>query len=135
MYVQQTTMMHHSLFSIACNAKTDEELFKSVEKCFLYLNRYDHELLNLFNVKCFDFNKQFTGYVQYMSNHLNKRRFESIPYIKRETNDPRHRDQECIWNNPTVSEKVDQYLLDMVPYYQFCDRCMGSEHEIPLPID
>jgi len=115
---------------IACDAKTDEELFASVKKCFLYLNRYDHQLLEGFDVKCFSFQNQFTNYIDHMSTILSHRRFESTPYVKRETNDVRNKEEECIWHNPEVREKVDKFLLEKVPYYQFCDRCMGSENEI-----
>ena len=37
---------------------------------------------------------------------------------------------ECIWEKPDLLEKTNAYLLDHVPYYQFCDACMGSEQEI-----
>lgn len=124
--------IHHPKRKIACDAKTDEELFESVNNCFLFLNRYDHELLNHFDVKCFDFDNQFTTYVQYMSGVLNGRRYESEPYVKRETNEPRNRADECIWSNPSVLEKVDKYLLDTVPYYQFCNNCLGSSNQIAL---
>ncbi|KAL7517483.1 hypothetical protein ACHAWX_002402 [Stephanocyclus meneghinianus] len=117
---------------LSCNATTDEELFKSVNKCLLQLDRYDHELLKHFEVKCFDFDKQFTGYVHYMSGILNRRRFESEPFIKRETNDARNKTEECIWNNPLVLEKVDRYLLNTIPYYQFCNNCTGSKNELVL---
>ncbi|KAL7492199.1 hypothetical protein ACHAWT_001446 [Skeletonema menzelii] len=115
---------------IACNAKTDEELFNSVKQCFLYLDRYDHAMLEQFDVKCFSFHNQFTNYIDHMSTILSHRRFESTPYVKRETNDVRNKEDECIWSNPEVMAKVDKFLLDTVPYYQFCDRCMGSEKEI-----
>ena len=47
-----------------------------------------------------------------------------------ETNEERNKEDECIWYNDEVRAKVDKYLLEKVPYYQFCDRCMGSENEI-----
>ena len=119
---------------LACDATTDQELFQSVNNCFLHLRRFDHELLKYFDVKCFDFDKQFDGYVQYMSNVLSIRRFVSEPLAKRESNDSRNKTQECIWNNPVVLEKVDQYLINSVPYYQFCNSCMGSQHEIVLSV-
>ena len=115
---------------IACDAKTDEELFDSVKKCFLYLDRYNHALLEQFDVKCFSFHNQFTNYIDHMSTILSHRRFESNPYVKRETNDVRNKEEECIWYNPMVREKVDKFLLDKIPYYQFCESCMGSENEI-----
>ena len=115
---------------IACDAQTDEELFDSVTECLLYVDRYDHELLEQFDVKCFSFQTQFTKYIDYLSPILSHRRFESTPYIKRETNDPRNKEEECIWHNKEVLEKVDKFLLDTVPYFQFCDRCIGSKDEI-----
>ncbi len=115
---------------IACDAKTDEALFASVNKCFLYLNRYNHGLNSHFDVKCFDFRNQFTTYIDHMSTILNHRRFESTPYVKRETNGERNKEDECIWYNDEVRAKVDKYLLEKIQYYQFCDRCMGSENEI-----
>lgn len=115
---------------IACNAKTDDELFASVRKCFLALQRYNHALMEGFDVKCFDFKNQFTTYIDYMSEILSHRRFVSEPYINRETNDPRNKEKECIWYNPVVKEKVNKFLLENVQYYQFCDKCMGSENEI-----
>jgi len=115
---------------IACNAKTDEELIESVKKCFFNMERYDHGLLNHFDVKCFDFKKQFTEYPKYMSGILRKRRFQSTPYVKKDTNLPRNKTDECIWENVTVLEKVEKYLLETFPYYQFCNTCMGSKNEI-----
>ena len=119
--------------ALACDAATDEELFQSIKNCFLFLDRFDHEVMKYFNVKCFDFNKQFDGYVQYMARILSRRRFVSEPLARREANDPRDKSQECIWDNPRVMEKVHEYLKNNVPYYQFCDSCMGSERELTLP--
>ena len=41
----------------------------------------------------------------------------------------------CImfWNR-VVLEKIDKYLLETVPYYQFCNDCMGSENEITATV-
>ena len=121
--------------NIACDAKTDEELFKSVKECFVFLlDRYDHALLKHFDVRCFDFKKQFNNYTSYMSGILQKRRFQSTPYVKRDTNRPRNKANECIWENRAVLEKIDKYLLETVPYYQFCNDCMGSENEITATV-
>ena len=42
----------------------------------------------------------------------------------------RNKEEECIWYNDEVRAKVDKFLLEEIPYYQLCDRCMGSENEI-----
>ena len=123
---------NHNDMKIACDAKTDEELINSVKRCELHLDRYGHDLQKHFDVRCYDFQKQFTDYTEYMSGILQKRRFQSLPYVKRETNAPRNQTNECIWGNATVLEKVEKYLLDTVPYYQFCDKCIGSENEITM---
>jgi hypothetical protein len=49
-----------------CDAPSDEDFFKSVDKCFTFLtDRYQHDLKDHFEVKCSDFKKQFTTYTQY----------------------------------------------------------------------
>ena len=123
---------NHRGEKFACDAKTDEELFESVKQCYVFLGRYAHQLQEHFDVRCFDFKTQFTDYPEYMAGILQTRRFQSTPYVKRETNSPRNQANECIWGNATVLEKVEKYLLETVPYYQFCDKCMGSENEITL---
>lgn len=110
----------------------DHELYSAVDSCFAYMNRYSDELLHLKNihVKCYDFKKQYTSYIDYMDQRLQRRRLESKPYKRRETNLPRRKDRECIWSRPDVYHKVDQYLLEQVPYYAFCQKCLGSEDDI-----
>jgi hypothetical protein len=118
-------------WSLDCDV-SDEELYDSINrKCFSYLKRrFNHRLENHFDVKCFDFKNEFTSYIEYMSGKLQTRRLVSAPYIKRETNKSRNKTKECIWERPDLLEKVNAYLLDKVPYYQFCDACMGSKNEI-----
>jgi hypothetical protein len=124
------SMCNHKREKITCDAKTEEELIESVRKCVLGLGRYNHDMLKHFDVKCFDFKKQFTEYTKYMSGILQKRRFQSTHVVKKETNLPRSKTDECIWENVTVLEKVEKYLLETFPYYQFCNICMGSKNEI-----
>lgn len=122
---------------IDCDAD-DPDLFRAVQACHLNakkkqsINRYSDNILNFENiqVKCYDFKKQFTSYMDYMSVYLQPRRLESKPYKLRETNLPRNKSEECIWSRPDVYHKVDQYLLSQYPYYSFCERCLGSENDI-----
>ena len=116
---------------LACDASSDEEFFESVEECFTNLKgRYHHNMGKHFDIKYIDFKKQFTTYTQYMSDKLQPRRLESTPFVKRETNRPRNKTNEYIWERPDLLEKTNAYLLENVPYYEFCDTCMGSENEI-----
>ena len=116
---------------LACDAATDEEFFASVRSCFVYLGvRYNQDLEKHFDVKCYAYKNQFTGYVDYLSENLVKRRFEAGEYVRRETNDPRDKESECIWKRPDLLEKTRKYLLEHVDYYRFCDKCLGTEDEI-----
>ena len=113
---------------------TDEQLYEAVEECYAGVaNRYRHELKNHFspnNVKCFDFKNLFTSYKDYITPKLQPRRFVSQPYAPKLSNYPRNKSQECIWQYPGLQEKVRSYLLQTVPYYEFCNECIGSENEI-----
>ena len=122
---------------LACDAATEEEYFKSVRHCFVLLDeRFNHDLENHFDVKCYAFKNQFTGYVNYLSTFLEDKRYDaSDEYVQRETNDPRNRDSECIWKRPDLLEKTRKYLIENVDYYRFCDRCLGTENEIGSSTD
>ena len=114
-----------------CDAATDEEYFASVRSCFVYLkDRYNHALEKHFDMKCYDFKNQFGGYMDYLSEKLEDRRYETEEYIRRETNDPRDKESECIWKRPDLLEKTRDYLINNVDYYEFCDKCLGTENEI-----
>lgn len=121
-----------------CDATSEEELIKSIRKGLIFRgnhdpkhpDRFDSELLEQFDVKCFDFKDQFGPYLKYMSQYLQKRRFESGPYIQRETNRHRDKDSECVWKNPAIKKRVNDYLVKNVDYYKFCNECIGSENQI-----
>ncbi|KAL9178442.1 hypothetical protein ACHAXT_003772 [Thalassiosira profunda] len=116
--------------ALRCAGLSDEQFFRAIDSCTLGLNRFHSDLLNHFTVKCFDFRQQFTKYIDHMARILQRRRFESTPYIKRETNDTRNKANECIWNNEEAYAKAEAYLISKYDYYQFCDMCMGSVDEI-----
>jgi len=118
---------------LACDAATDEEYFKSVHDCLIMLDRrFNNELENHFDVKCYAFNNQFTGYVNYLSTFLGKRFITAEEIVQRHTNYPRDRDSECIWKRPDLLEKTRKYLVESVSYYRFCDKCLGTENEIGI---
>lgn len=118
---------------LKCDAATDEEYFQSVRDCFVFVHeRFNNELTKHFNVQCYDFKQQFTGYIDYMSTKLEDRRYQTDAYIQRETNAPRDKESECIWKRPDLMEKTRQYLINNVDYYGFCDKCLGSEDELTV---
>lgn len=119
-------------YSLDCAITSDEDFFRTIEEeCFTFVHqRYQHELQDHFDVKCFDVKKQFTTYARHMSQYLERKRFESVPFIPRLSNRPRNRTKECIWSRPDLREKLEKYLLENVPYYQFCEDCMGSDNDL-----
>ena len=121
---------------INCDASSDEEFLESVRDCVtlpsgVFLKkRFSFKYHGAFNLKCYDFKKQFTEYLEYMSSKLQKRRFESSPYIRREANKPRDKENDCIWYRPNLMKKARRYLLENFEYYQFCNTCLGSENDL-----
>lgn len=121
---------NHMWYVIDCEADNDQDFYESIESCYLYLGRYSHQLRDHFDVKCFDFHKEFTTYIDLMSNHLQERRFVSEPFIQRETNRKRNKEMECIWGRQDLIDKTRKYLLENIEYYQFCNECIGSEDDL-----
>ena len=119
-------------YSLDCAITSDEDFFRTIEEnCFTFVHqRYQHELKDHFDVKCFDVKKQFTTYAGHMSQHLERKRFQSVPFIPRLSNRPRNRTKECIWSRPDLREKLEKYLSENVPYYQFCEDCMGTDNDL-----
>ena len=113
-----------------CSLSTNEYL-KSVQGCFIQLNRFKSSLQNNFEIKCFNFKEQFTTYIDYMGERLQDRRFQSEPYIKRETNRLRNKTKECLLQRPDLMDITRELLLKF-DYYKFCDSCTGSKNDITL---
>jgi len=114
----------------------DEELFPFLAKCVRSVQtqaRFQNVVLEDFpdGVKCYDYHKQFTTYIDYMSERLQPRRMVSEPYIQRHTNKPRTPD-ECLLKDPEMMEKIRTWLLENYDYYSFCDSCLGSENDLLL---
>lgn len=118
---------------LKCDASSDEEFFRSIDDCVIDMNlRFDTALLDKCDVHCFDFNNQFTTYVEYMADKLQPRRLVSSPFERRYSDTPRNKTEECIWVSPKLMEKAEMYLLETFNYYQFCGSCIGSEKEIRM---
>jgi len=116
----------------AANCDTDqlEVFFNSIDKCIIGENRFDMGLIDIFDVKCYDVNQQFTTYHQYMSGRLEHRQIQSLPYIRQDTNSARNKEDECIWKRPDLVKKAEEHLVEKYDYYRFCQACMDSENDI-----
>jgi hypothetical protein len=102
-----------------------------VDKCLLFIDRrYSKQLEKSKQVKCFDYRFSFTKYLDYMSEKLQRRRIEA-EYYHRETNQPRQKENECIWKKPPGFRRaIERYLIQKYDYYDFCQRCMGSSNDL-----
>jgi hypothetical protein len=91
------------------------------------------------NLKCFQ-PFPMESYINYMGNHLRKRKIESQYYI-RSTNKQRNKNDECLLSSNDKYATNIQYLnevrqllmkIDTDGYYKFCDNCLGTQNELPL---
>jgi hypothetical protein len=124
---------NHKHRTFDCNAakKNDEDLIQAIQACTLALGRFTPDFKKNFkDVKCYDFEKQFTVYTDHMKSILQERKYEPEKYISRHTNEDRDKEHECIWSKPELLEKTRNYLVKNVPYYSFCDACLGSEDDL-----
>ncbi|KAL7548608.1 hypothetical protein ACHAWF_011880 [Thalassiosira exigua] len=112
-------------------SESEEELKRSIDKCIVFISlRFSLELAEHFDVKCYDYEKQFTTYMDLMSQRLQPRRLVSSPYVPRESNKGRNKDEECIWYDEVAFERANRHLLETYDYYKFCNACMGSQNEL-----
>lgn len=111
-----------------------ENMEQQIKSCvFEELIRFSIDLANTTNIdlKCYNYNKTFPNYIQYMATKLQRKRIES-EYVFRATNKDRAKEQECIWGDADLQAAVRTYLLSNYDYYGFCDTCIGSKSELPL---
>ena len=110
--------------------KFDERINdKFLEKVY-YSNKTDID--SRLHLKCFH-NYPIESYINYMGQFLRPRRIPVEEYWPRDTNKPRDKTKECIWSQTSeYKQKVLEILLDKVPYFKFCQSCMGSKDELQL---
>ena len=106
-------------------------VIQSIKKCLVQMNRFSRKLgkMDNINLKCYDFEQQFTSYMEYIASKLQSRRFVS-EYKPRETNRPRDRENECLWKDAGLREFVESYLVKNIQYYKYCKSCLGSVYDI-----
>jgi len=94
-------------------------------------DRFDCRLLDVKNidVKCYDYEDQFTGYMEYIASKLQKKRIQS-KYVERASNRARNKENECIWKDPDLQKRVASYLVGNFEYWGFCNECLGSADDL-----
>jgi hypothetical protein len=116
---------------LSCNNPGAENFTKAIDDCIVQVSdRFHFELGVHFNLKCYEYEKQFSTYIDMMGSELQNRRIVSEPYIPRESNLARDKSTECIWNNDMAKERANQYLMEKFDYYKFCNACIGSDDDL-----
>ena len=110
-----------------CNAK---DLGDEIKSCLGTLRRFRRAAFQNQTLKCFN-PIPINGYLDYMSLRLQRKRIEN-DYLHRDTNRPRKKSRECIWNNTELTSKVQQIMVEEYDYYKFCDECMVSSNNLLL---
>jgi hypothetical protein len=99
-------------------------------KCLMHRSRFSFKLARRQSIalKCFD-PMPPESYLDYISTKLERKRIES-DYVHRDTNHIRNREMECIWNDATIANRVRDILMENYDYYNFCEQCLGSDHDL-----
>lgn len=108
------------------------KVWTEVRRCACFQDRFGDGLSEDFSLKCFKFEEQFTGYIDYMSHKLQVKRKTPSAYTFRATNRKRDIANECIHahENAGFRRKVVDYMLEHYPYYRFCKQCIGSSDDL-----
>jgi len=115
--------------------ETNDTLLETeIERAYFDMNRFNSQLVsqqkkNNIRLKCFQ-SIPVKPYIEYMDRFLQSRRIES-EYYHHSTNDKRDKAKECVWNLPLeVRNKIRTILMKNHPYMKFCNRCMGTKHQL-----
>jgi hypothetical protein len=109
---------------------TTDDLPHEISKCMIGISRFSRALEKQqnINLKCFN-PIPIDPYLEYMSERLQRKRIVST-YVHRDTNRPRNKDLECIWNEPDVANQVRDIMLQEYDFYGWCEECMGSKDDL-----
>ena len=80
------------------------------------------------HLKWFNSKISFTKYMKYAERINQKRRIQS-PYIIRETNKPRVKEEEWLWNNTQAQAEDKAYLIENYDHYSYCNQCLLSKED------
>ncbi len=110
-------------------------IHSQVQKCIddFHNLRYGEDLRKFPNatMKCFDPIPP-SNYVDYMGKILQHRRIKG-DYFHVNTNKPRNKADECLWNaGADFQDKVWSILIAYYDIYRFCEECMESVDRLPL---
>lgn len=113
----------------------ENNISKKIKKCMVDPNRrFNLDLTNMsvyknIDVKCFDFKRAFTDYIDYMEKFLDSKAITS-EYVMRDTNRKRNRTNECVWTDPAIQTEIKHFMKENYDYYSFCNTCLGSQDDL-----
>jgi len=118
-----------------CESSELGYIHSQVQKCIddFHNLRYGEALTKIPNatLKCFD-RIPPSKYVDYMGNILQHRRIQG-DYFHVDTNKPRSKANECLWNaGQDFQDKIRSVLIAYYEIYGFCEECMASGDRLPL---
>jgi len=127
------SMCNYQKVEFTCKSNFKEE----VDLCFGKENqRFDTELLTHPNIhlKCFRSPHSLAKYLDYMGERLEKKEVTD-EYVPRDSNNPRKRNEECLWQQDySYRMELVRYLrkntVYMKKYFQFCEECLKSEDNL-----
>ncbi len=119
---------NHRRIKFDCQANN---LRQQVQHCLITPDRFHTNLTREqgLSLKCFN-PAPMEPYLEYMDQFLERKRIETS-YYHRDSNTPRKKDKECIWQYPDIKERVLKILYES-DYYRWCKDCIGSENELVL---
>jgi hypothetical protein len=109
---------------------TAENLPHEISNCMLVISRFSRALEKQKNIdlKCFN-PIPMEPYLEYMGERLQRKRIEAS-FFHRDSNTPRDKGSECIWNEPDVAKQVRAIMLAEYDYYGWCEECLGSKDDL-----
>ena len=122
-------------YSLLCEG-SEKEFMSGVRKCLTSHRgveaRFSNQLLKspTLTVKCMDFKKQFTDYMDLMGARLEKKAEQQHQIVIQKNSHGRENRTECIWQHPNLMKKARKFMLTNFDYFSFCHRCIESEADI-----
>eukprot|EP00594_Rhizosolenia_setigera_P010635 CAMPEP_0178953752 /NCGR_PEP_ID=MMETSP0789-20121207/8594_1 /TAXON_ID=3005 /ORGANISM="Rhizosolenia setigera, Strain CCMP 1694" /LENGTH=248 /DNA_ID=CAMNT_0020635047 /DNA_START=233 /DNA_END=979 /DNA_ORIENTATION=+ len=122
------SMCNYKKHIFDCDAADFKE---EINHCLVAMSRFDKVAFEQnpdIELKCFEATP-IEPYIEYMSHRLQSKK-TVYPYFKRDTNKPRDKEKECIWQNEEVQNQVITHLRDMESYFAWCEDCLGSKNDL-----
>lgn len=120
------------------HSHSDESLEAEFWKCVKHVwpDRFQKHLTNLPHggvTKCF-MSVPPQNYVDYMLDEQRgglQRKYVGFtePFYNGSTNRKRNKTEKCIWHDEALQHRLQTMLLT-IPYYQYCDYCIGSPDDL-----